>query len=326
MKINVIRGKIFKEINDMISVEMLNIFLNPGYCDNVFKKNKPALETPEMDHILFQGHRVCYTKQGRGEPMVFFHNAGNDHRIWDAQVEYFSKQYEVYAVDSPGYGQSDRPDVDYTLSFYADMVEAFIDGVGIKNPVIAGHCVGSAMSLHYTMKNPEKVKALILFSPATLEGLRQGVYGIYYRMTRSRHFNKWVAKALSCFTLPRWKTTLEIGKQYGETGDFDPGFYDYLLSLYKHPKQLGALANLAMNFNSFAALDHFTNSDAFPPVFVLWGEQNKILPVQAGEDFCWSAGPDRKEIIENCGHLVMREKPEEVNGMIEAFIEENSFP
>lgn len=302
--------------------EMLSIFLNPGYCDNLLTKNKPEPEIPEMEHFLFQGHRVCYTKQGEGEPMVFFHNAGNDHRIWDAQVGYFSKRYEVYAVDSLGYGQSDKPDTDYTLTVYTDMVDAFIETVGIENPVIVGHCVGSSMSLHYAVKNPDKVKALILFSPATLDGLKQGVYGIYYRMTRSRFFNKWVAKALDCFILPRWKVTLEIGKQYGATGDFDPGFHDYLLTLYKDPRQLGALANLAMNFDSFAPLDHFTNSDAFPPVFILWGRQNKILPVETGEDFCWSAGPDRTEIIEDCGHLVMREKPDLVNEMIEGFIQE----
>ena len=257
--------------------------------------------------------------------MVFFHNAGNDHRIWDAQVAHFSKSYEVYTVDSLGYGQSDKPYVEYTLSLYADMVEAFIEETGIKNPVIVGHCIGSAMSLHYTVKNPEKVKALILFNLATLDGLRQGAYGIYYRMTRNSHFNKWIAKALELFTLPRWKTTLEIGKQYGTTGDYNPQFHDHLLYLYKHPLQLKTLANLAMNFDSFSLLDHFTNTESFPPVFVIWGEQNEILPVSTGEAFCKRALPDRTEIMEHCGHLVMREKPEVVNEIIESFIEDCSM-
>ncbi len=50
----------------MLSVDLLNIFLMPGYFENVFKKKTPEAKTSEMAYILFQGHRVCYTKQGRG--------------------------------------------------------------------------------------------------------------------------------------------------------------------------------------------------------------------------------------------------------------------
>ena len=138
-------------------------------------------------------------------------------------------------------------------------------------------------------------------------------------MTRSIRFNKWLSKILDHFILPRWKTTLEIGKQYGTTGDYNPGFIDYLLTLYKHPSQLRSLASLVMNFKSFAVLDHFSKPADFPPVCVIWGEQNKILPLAAGDDFCNRALPDRYEIIADCGHLVMREKSEVVNELLTSF-------
>ena len=303
----------------MLSVNSLNMFLWAGYCDDLVKTT-PVQAPATMEHFLFEGHKVCYTKQGEGDPMVFFHNAGNDHRIWDAQVAHFSKSHEVYAVDSLGYGQSDKPDIDYTLPLYSDMVSAFIEETGIESPVIVGHCIGSAMSLDYTLKNPEKVKALILFNIATLEGLQQGVYGIYYRMTRSRRFNKWVSKALDYFILPRWKTRQEIAGQYGETGDFDPQFIDYLMRLYKHPRQLKTLANLAMNFNSFSVPDHFSKPENSPPVFLIWGRENRVLPLKSGDAFYGRLLPDRYEVIEKCGHLVMREKPEVVNARMAVFL------
>ncbi len=303
----------------MLSVNTLNMFLWSGYCDDLVKTT-PVPAPVEMTHFMFNGHKVCYTKQGRGEPMIFFHNAGNDHRIWDAQVAHFSKSYEVYAVDSLGYGQSDKPDIDYTLSLYSDMVEVFMEETGIESPIIVGHCIGSAMALDYTVQNPEKVKALILFNIATLDGLRQGVYGIYYRTTRSRRFNKWVSKALDYLILPRWKTRQEIARQYGETDDFDYQFIDHLMTLYKHPRQLKTLANLAMNFQSFSVLDHFSKPENFPPVFLLWGEDNRILPLKSGEAFCDRSMPDLFEVLEKCGHLMMREKPEVVNTLMEVFI------
>ncbi len=304
----------------MLSVNSLNMFLWAGYCDDLVK-TPPVPVSPEMEHFLFKGHKVCFTKTGTGDPMVFFHNAGNDHRIWDAQVAHFSESYEVYAIDSLGYGQSDRPDIDYTLPLYSEMVGAFMNETGIESPIIVGHCIGAAMALDYSVRNPKKVKALILFNIATLDGLRQGVYGIYYRMTRSRRFNRWVSKILDYFILPRWKARQEINMQYGETGDFHPQFTDHLMTLYKHPRQLKTLANLAMNFDSFAPLDHFSNSDDFPPVFLIWGEQNSVLPVKSGDDFYDMSLPDRYEIIEKCGHLVMREKPDIVNTRLDQFFQ-----
>ena len=76
-----------------------------------------------------------------------------------------------------------------------------------------------------------------------------------------------------------------------------------------------------MNFHSFVALDNFSKPEDFPPVFVIWGEQNKILPLKTGEAFCQQSSPDRIEVIPDCGHLVMREKPEAVNKMMKAFLD-----
>jgi hypothetical protein len=50
-----------------------------------------------MNHFLFEGYKVCYTDVGQGEPLVFLHNGGNDHRVWEHQVAYFAKTRRVLA-------------------------------------------------------------------------------------------------------------------------------------------------------------------------------------------------------------------------------------
>jgi len=47
----------------------------------------------------YNGCKVWYEESGQGEPLVFLHNGGNDHRIWDHQVAHFSKNCRVIAVD-----------------------------------------------------------------------------------------------------------------------------------------------------------------------------------------------------------------------------------
>ena len=83
-----------------------------------------------MKHFLFRGHRVCFHEAGRGEPLVFLHNGGNDHRVWDYQLAHFARTRRVLALDHLGYGESDKPRIDYSLPLYAEMVACFVRELG----------------------------------------------------------------------------------------------------------------------------------------------------------------------------------------------------
>jgi pimeloyl-ACP methyl ester carboxylesterase len=99
--------------------------------------------------------------------MLFLHNAGNDHHIWEHQIRYFSQKYRVVAVDSLGYGRSDNPKLDYSLPLYTEMVSTIMDALGLAPVTIVATCTGAAMALNYALANPQKVKRLFLFHIAT---------------------------------------------------------------------------------------------------------------------------------------------------------------
>ncbi len=122
----------------------------------------------------FRGYKVWYRASGSGEPMLFLHNGGNDHRIWDRQVEHFSKSHRVIVVDHMGHGQSDCPSIDYTLLLYTEEVAALVDGLHLAPVTLVGHCIGGAMALSYTIGHPENVRALVLFNVATEDTLCAG--------------------------------------------------------------------------------------------------------------------------------------------------------
>ena len=48
----------------------------------------------------YQGYKVFYVEAGKGDPMVFLHNGGTSHRIWENQLRHFSRKYHVYAMDN----------------------------------------------------------------------------------------------------------------------------------------------------------------------------------------------------------------------------------
>jgi len=107
------------------------------------------------------------TMVGQGEPIVFLHNGGNDHRIWDHQIAYFARTHRVIATDHIGFGESDKPDLEYTLPLFTEMVATLIDELQLAPVTLIGHCIGGAMAINYTRGHTDKVNRhdddLVLF-------------------------------------------------------------------------------------------------------------------------------------------------------------------
>ena len=268
--------------------------------------------------------RICYYTGGRGEPLIFLHNGGNDHRIWDHQMERFVRSRRVFALDLPGYGKSADPDARFecTLDFYTGILEDFIRLKKLRHPVLVGNCLGSAMSLSLAMKKPEMIGGLVLFnilSPTTLAG---GIFGPLYKMTRrSTRFEKVMRSLSGRLVAPGPVRGCSLRLQYGKGTPRDPGFGRHVRSLYARKGQLRALYGLVCNMNTFEDLERADFGGDFPPVLVIWGGRNRVLPLKAGSRVYESKEPAGFRVFRDAGHLVMRECCDEVNGLMGGFLD-----
>ena len=273
-----------------------------------------------MSTIVFRGYHVWYCRRGRGEPVIFLHNAGCSHRVWDHQIEHFRKTHAVYAIDLLGHGFSESPDVELSLQMQSDMLGELIKRLGLGPVTIVGSCLGSAVALRYTLTNPSRVRGLVLFNPLTRKTLAAGQYGKLERLSAvSPRFRKLLHTLSDRFTTPRWVSRHMQRSHYGLANETED-FLEHLENLYTRPEQLRLLTSLLCNMPELAALDQIQKPDIFPPVFSVWGRRNTILPVAAGKQFWKQLEPERAEIFETCGHLVMREVPDRVNQLIDGFI------
>ena len=273
---------------------------------------------PAEQVVLFKGYRVVYYEKGQGEPLLFLHNAGNDHHIWEHQLAYFSKTCRVVAPDSLGYGKSDHPNLAYSLPLYTEMVATLVDTLALAPVTIVATCTGAAMALNYTLQHPDKVKRLILFHVAT-EQVVQG--GGLERTTRMVSGHPVVTRAMSLLLESLAAAGLPfkgyVRGQYGGQFEEDPDFITHLHGLYGKNGQATSLLNLFSNWKSFAPLDQLTYPATFPPLHVLWGDSNKVLLLERGQDLCERLRPQSFDVIAGGGHLVMRERPEMINQRIE---------
>ncbi|MFC1707592.1 alpha/beta fold hydrolase [Planctomycetota bacterium] len=272
--------------------------------------------------FVFQGHEVRYFTAGRGKPVVFLHNGGNDHRVWDFQLERFSRNHAVYALDHLGYGQSDKPEVAYSLDLYSSMLAGFLAERGLESVTLVGNCVGSAMSLHHALQTPEKIAGLVLFNVLTAKTLSYGRFGGLSRaVARAPVLGRILRRAARRLVLPAFSRTPVFRMQYGTTFSEEQEFVQHLHELYDDPHQIRVLLSLLLNLRSYAALDELVKPARFPPVCLIWGAQNAILPSIGEKELSHRLRPDQVWVVADCGHLVMRERHEEVSEYMDVFMQ-----
>ena len=109
-----------------------------------------------MDIELF------YTKTGSGPPLLLLHGNGEDGTYFVHQVEEFSRDFTVYAIDTRGHGQSPRGGAPFTISQFADDLLAFMDRQGLPRADILGFSDGGSIALIFALRHPDRVRRLIL--------------------------------------------------------------------------------------------------------------------------------------------------------------------
>jgi pimeloyl-ACP methyl ester carboxylesterase len=105
---------------------------------------------------------INYFQQGQGNTtLLFLHGWCIDGTYWENQVECFSENYNVYAIDLPGFGKSKAVRTHWTIEEYADDVAAFIDAMNLKNVVIIGHSMAGEIMLQTALSNNPKIVGIV---------------------------------------------------------------------------------------------------------------------------------------------------------------------
>ena len=96
------------------------------------------------EYVNIDSCRVHYKVSGDGPAtIVYIHGFGCDMNTWDCQYKAFRRDFRQVFIDLPGYGQSDKPHVNYTLQYFADAVTAVLDKIGAGDVVLVGHSLGT---------------------------------------------------------------------------------------------------------------------------------------------------------------------------------------
>jgi pimeloyl-ACP methyl ester carboxylesterase len=101
---------------------------------------------------------IDYHLSGEGDiTLVFVHGSYIDKTYWNAQVEYFNKQFKVLTIDLPGHGKSGRERSEWSLKSFADDVNEVIKELKLQNVILIGHSMGAGINLIAAVRYPKPI-------------------------------------------------------------------------------------------------------------------------------------------------------------------------
>ena len=111
---------------------------------------------------------VNYIQYGEGRDILLLHGWGQNIEMMKMLGDNFSDRCRITILDFPGFGLSSEPDEAWDIKDYANMLEEFINELGIKKPIIMGHSFGGRVAIRYSADHV--VEKIVLFgSPCVRE-------------------------------------------------------------------------------------------------------------------------------------------------------------
>jgi pimeloyl-ACP methyl ester carboxylesterase len=214
------------------------------------------------------------------------------------------------AFDFPGCGASDTPDIHYTISGMAALVERVCAELGADTVDVVAHSLGGQIAVHHAVRHPARVRRLVLIDPAGLageEGCRLGLTRLGPLVDLAFDLNS------QCIIRGVVRRYLFHGTS-GLEG-IVRGTAEYLLT----PGGNRAVTRITHVVGTEPVDDLLRLVGQ--ETLVIWGTEDRLLPVRWADG--WMRGLPRAEWcpIPECGHMPMAEKPAETAIALEEFLQ-----
>ncbi|MBF7083332.1 alpha/beta hydrolase [Desulfallas sp. Bu1-1] len=250
-----------------------------------------------MPNVVINGVKYHYEAkipEHCEQVIIFVHGAGGSHRHWTRQVSELGNKYFTIAVDLPGHGDSEGS-ASSKIEEYSNFIYEFAEHVVGTRFYLAGHSMGGAIAMNYAVRFADKLNGLILIGT----GARLRVATVILE-------------------------TFAAGNRFPQLMDFAYG--------RGAPSELINLARLEMEntdpnvyYNDFLACDNFDIMEQLKliktPTLILGASEDRMTPLKYSEFLAQNICNSILEKIDDAGHMMMLEKPEQVNTKIIQFIE-----
>jgi len=115
---------------------------------------------------------IYYEIHGEGEPVVLIAGLNSDHSLYRSILPQLAAKYQVIVFDNRGVGQTDKPDMPYSIEMMAEDTARLLNALDITQAHILGTSMGGRIAVALVLQHPQTVRSLLLVSTAlTMRGI-----------------------------------------------------------------------------------------------------------------------------------------------------------
>jgi pimeloyl-ACP methyl ester carboxylesterase len=264
-------------------------------CSNGQNETEPK-QPAAGNFVTVFGAKVHYVDAGSGSVVVLLHGLADDVGVWESVMPALAAKHRVIALDQIGFGRSDKPLLDYRAATFVDFLDRFLNELKIDHASLVGNSLGGWIAADFALAHPERIDRLVLCDAAGYAAL-------------GKNMN---ARTLSALRL----ASRDDIRYLGPLTFHDKRFYEDVDLAFKQRVAAGDGYTIDRVVDSI-----IRNEDVLDgrlgairkPTLIVWGREDKIIPLSFAERFHNEIANSQLRIIDNCGHMPHVECPDKFN-------------
>jgi pimeloyl-ACP methyl ester carboxylesterase len=246
--------------------------------------------------------------------LMLIHGSNASLQTWEPWVKRLSDSFRIISLDLPGHGLTGAsPTRDYSPAGFVRVVGEVAAAKGLTRFAIGGNSMGGGVAWRYAAAHPEQITGLILVDAAGAPSKTKSDPPLAFKLARMPYVRDVAIKFL-----PRSLIEKSLHQTLAVDEVITPEMIDRYWELQRYPGNRDATVD---RFS--AGYKPATTADLkgiTMPVLILWGADDKLIPVDAAAWFSQAVPDARVTIYQGVGHAPMEEAPDRTAADVRAFL------
>ena len=280
---------------------------------------------PFTSHTLnLDSYKYHYLDEGQGNPLVMVHGNPTWSFYYRNLIIELKKSYRCVVPDHMGMGKSDKPqNYSYTLSKHIDNLESLVDKLGLKNITLVLHDWGGAIGMGFAVRQPQKVKRLVLFNTAAFLSER---IPIRLRLCRVPGFGALAIRGFNAFALAA--IMMACKNKDRMTDQVKAGYLEPYNNFSNRIANLRFVQDIPMTSDapSYSVIKNIEeNLDQFAslPIMIAWGAKDFVFNKKFLNKWRQIFPDAEVHWVPDAGHYVLEDAHERIIPWMQEFLQRN---
>ncbi len=253
--------------------------------------------------------------------IMLLHGSNADLHTWEPWVAALKDRYRVIRFDQVGHGLTGPdPAHDYSRVNYADDIRQVADALGLERFVLAGNSMGGKHALAFAVAYPERVSALVLVDASgglmldLGEDDDDGGGNIGFAIAQTPGINRIVEQIT-----PRSLIAQSLEQSVSVQSVANEAAIDRYWELLRYPgNRRATMKRFGVPYDPLSEAEI---AGITAPTLILWGEEDQLIPVEAGEWLARTMPNAALKVYPAIGHLPHEEAPQATLADLSAWLE-----